>query len=235
MSLKIKSVNFLGKYWPWAVGLGAGIFFARWGYMESQKTNIIPKEGTLDGIDVSHYQGDIDWAQVKAAGVKFAFIKAAQGASNTDDYFNDNYVGAISNGIRAYPYFFYNPGDDPAAQADNFLNAISGHGPNMVAIDLEENKLNWQLAPADPAGTRFQIFLQKLAAANLQITLYVNPTFLSKWFPQAAYLAQFPKWVAKWSSNPPDSWSFWQYTAYGQVPGISGNVDLDYFRGTVLP
>src|SRR5689334_11616012 len=119
MTSKTKWENFLGKYWPWALGATAGILVARWGYMESQKTGIIPKDGTLDGIDVSHYQGDIDWAQVKAAGVKFAFIKAAQGATNRDDYFDDNYVGAISNGIRAYPYFFYNPGDDPGLQAQN--------------------------------------------------------------------------------------------------------------------
>ena len=231
MLLSRKLITSFKEHWPWVlVGGFAGVYLARKVYVATQETNIIPKTGYSNGIDVSHYQGEIDWAQVKGAGITFAFIKATQGATNKDAFFQSNYQGATDNGIKAYPYHFYNPGDDPAAQADNFLAALP-QDAKTVAIDLEESGLNWTLAPDDSDGSRFAVFLQKMSVAGLSVILYTTPAFVAKWFPDFD-LSGFSRWVAKWSSTPPDDpWVFWQYSAYGQVPGIVGNVDLDYGTG----
>lgn len=207
--------------------------------MNSQKTPPIDREGYISGFDVSHFQGVIDWAKVFLTGIRFAFIKATQGTTFKDKYFSANVIGAQSNGIKAYPYHFYNPGDDPGAQADNFINSLQTDFPQViqtVAVDLEESGLNWILAPSDKDGSRLKVFLDRLTNAGLNVVLYVTPAFIAKWFPKADYLAAFARWIAKWSDTPPPGpWEFWQYSAYGQVDGIAGYVDLDYFNGAELP
>lgn len=188
------------------------------------------------GLDVSHFNAEIDWSKVKGAGLEFAFIKATQGVNFNDDFFGYNMSSAKEYGLKAYPYHFYNPGDNPVGQANNFLNALSGQGANFVAVDLEETGLNWFLAPRDPDGTILKNFLDTVTQAGYQVILYATPSFIEKWLPNASYLSAYPRWVAKWSQDPPASdWMFWQYDGHGSIEGLSGEFDLDYFGGSTLP
>src|SRR5215217_1156995 len=97
--------------------------------------------GQVSGIDVTHYQGTVDWAQVAGAGMAFAFVKATQGASGVDPLFAQNWDGARTAGLLCGAYHFYQPGDDPAEQAAHFLSVL-GIPPGIVGglppvLDIE--------------------------------------------------------------------------------------------------
>src|ERR1700704_2322289 len=97
-----------------------------------------PDPASAQGIDVSHYQGTIDWAQVAQAGKTFAFIKATEGTSEADPQFQANWNGAKAAGLLRGAYHFYQPGDDPQQQAGYFLNAVQpGPGDLPAVLDIE--------------------------------------------------------------------------------------------------
>src|SRR5689334_1580650 len=78
----------------------------------------------VQGIDVSHYQGVIDWNQVAEAGTAFVFIKATEGTSYVDPQFQDNWSGAKAAGLLRGAYHFFQPGEDPQQQAEYFLSVV---------------------------------------------------------------------------------------------------------------
>ena len=90
------------------------------------------------GLDVSHYQGTVDWASVLRQGYRFAFIKATEGTTWTDPEFSANWAGAKGAGLLRGAYHYYEPGDDPGQQADFFLNTVWPHGgqPLLAPGDL---------------------------------------------------------------------------------------------------
>lgn len=201
-----------------------------------QPAGFDPTDNSPQGIDVSHLNGKINWPDVANSGIKFAFIKASQGANFEDPKFKENLLGAQAVGIKTYPYHYYNPGDDPQAQALNFLEMLGDYNPKIVAVDLEETGLNWMLAPRDTDGRIIQTFLEGISSTGAQIILYMTPSFKEKWLANADFLDGLRKWIAKWSQTPPSTdYTFWQFTSIGQVPGIEGDVDLDVFNGSDLP
>lgn len=202
----------------------------------AMETPIVTRQGFINGIDVSHNDGDINWAAVAAQGVQFAWIKATEGNDFKDPAFAKNVAGALAHGVRPYAYHFFIPGDNPADQANNFLSVVSGSGVRAAAVDLETKGLDYAIAATDPAGTNVQEFLDLISTLGLPLFVYATKSFLGQYYPQAGFLASFGRWVAKWTDGQPtDTWAFWQWTDSGQVPGISGDVDLDYFNGAVLP
>lgn len=193
------------------------------------------EENMTSGIDVSHRNGVIEWDKVAASGVRFAFIKATQGVSFIDPMFASNVQGAQSAGILAFPYQFWNPGDNPQGQLNNLLNQLEGLTVKRVGIDLEENGLNYMLAPSDNDGSRLRVLVDGLTSQGYTVDLYMTPTFKAKWYPQADWMDILGKWIAYWSDEPPSTpFEFWQYTAHGTVEGIQGDVDMDYYNGGSL-
>src|ERR1700743_1690699 len=93
----------------------------------------------VQGIDVSHYDGTIDWAMVKASGIDFAFMKATEGTTFVDPEFAANWKAAGDAGVIRVVYHFFHPMDDPAAQADFFVATagVPGKGDLPLALDLE--------------------------------------------------------------------------------------------------
>lgn len=211
---------------------------------KSQLTNPTATSGNgqnfnLSGLDVSHNNGSIDWAQVSQAGFSFAFIKATEGLTFTDPMYATNISVAIQNGLRAYPYHFFHPEDDGAAQAGCFL-AVIGSYRGIVAVDLEETDTPiWGPAQAG-AADRLQLFLNTLVKAGLSPVIYTTQSFIEQFLPTSSWLGLYPLWIAHWSNTPPDEsqlppfWSvatYWQNTNVGNVAGISGPVDLDVASG----
>lgn len=192
----------------------------------------------VTGIDVSHNNGAVSWPSVAAAGVNYAFIKAAEGTDFTDPAFHANFNGAVSNGVKAYPYFFYHPEDDGAAQAQFFLTTIGSYR-GIVGVDLEETSGQiWANAP-DGVENRLRQFLNVLVAAGCSPVIYCNKSFILEFLPDATFLGQYPLWLAHWSSDVPTSqiippfWSvvaYWQNSSNGSIPGIAGNVDTNSTR-----
>ena len=204
-----------------------------------------PTPKNAEGIDVSHWQGTIDWAKVKAAGKKFAYIKASEHTSFVDDKYQTNRANAKKNGILVGAYHFARPDStsgDAAAEADHFIRTAAWvPGELLPVLDLE---VTGGLS-SSALQTWVKTFLERVyTKTGERAVIYVSPSFWSTkmanstWFAKNGYEVL---WVAHWTtgSSPSvpaeswggKSWTFWQYTSDGSVAGIGGRVDLDRYRG----
>lgn len=193
--------------------------------------------GSIRGIDVSEFQGNINWPRVRASGVEFAFIRASYGRWTIDDTFDQNWAGARAAGVKRGAYQFYRPSQDPIAQADVLLEEmgtlVAGDLPPVIDVEEGEGASSATIV----SGVRR--WLERVeAAAGVRPIIYTSWGFWSG-LSGASALARYPLWVANYGVQcpevPTNTWSgysFWQYSDRGTIPGISGPVDLDVFQGT---
>lgn len=178
------------------------------------------------GIDVSAWQGDIDWNAVKASGVQFVFIKCGGTIYGFDDKFAQNMAGATAAGLKigVYIYSYASSVADGAIEAQWIINAIAPYMVSMpVVLDLE----NYRQKALDPLTNAMicQTFCQIVEAAGYYPMVYSNRSMFRDKIGPFAY----DKWVAQWTDYCYDeSAAFWQATDSFSVPGIRGHVDLDY-------
>jgi lysozyme len=194
---------------------------------------------TLEGIDVSHYDGTVDWAQVKASGRAFAFVKATEGTTYKDPKFDANWAAMKQHGIVRSAYHFFHANMDPIAEADHFLQVMGslevGDLPPTLDLEVADGQTGAVIT------TNTIKWLDHVAAATgVTPILYTSPSFVTSTLGSPAGLdAKAQLWIANWQVTCPDvpapfaTWPFWQYDDMGTVPGISGsgNVDLDVFNG----
>lgn len=200
----------------------------------AQQTQATPDHSNvqLAGVDVSHYQGTVDWAAVKVAGMAFAFAKATDGITYTDPRWSTNLTAAQNAGVMIGGYHFYEPNDDPMPQLKNFLAALGDvNGQLPPVVDLEKS-------PAKADSVQYLRDVQKFLAQlqdkiGCTPMIYASPAFYSTYLSTG--LDAYPLWLAEYSSRakPPAGrdWLFWQHTQNGAVSGITGSVDLDWFAG----
>jgi lysozyme len=186
------------------------------------------------GIDVSHFQGSVNWTEVAGSGVVFAFAKATQGITYVDPEFAVNWLAMKSAGLLRGAYHFFEPADDAASQAQHFLSTVSlSPGDLPPVLDVEINGG----VSSDQLWSGVAAWLQAVqTATGRQPILYTAPGFWNASSPDLA-LASYPLWLADYASQPtlPHGWStwlFWQHSQSGTVPGVAGAVDLDLFNGT---
>ena len=203
-----------------------------------QATTVCGGGTTVKGIDVSYYQGTIDWDRVAADGVRYAFIRVSDGTSFIDPKFPTYWAQSRAAGIVHGAYQFFRPNQDPIAQANLFLSKLGTPSPDDLppVIDVEADG---GLTPTQVAA-KVKIWMDHVEAA-LGVTPIVYTGFYF-WRDQVgapAFAAGSPLWHAQYSSascpNIPEPWSdwaFWQYTSSGSVDGIAGNVDMNRFNGT---
>lgn len=203
---------------------------------------------TTEGIDISHWQGEIDWTQVAAAGKRFAFMKATEDVDYTDPTYGLNRARALAASLLVGAYHYAQPDTavgDAVAEADHFLSyAVLAEGDLPPVLDLEER--NGMTDAALEAWVR--AYLERIhERTGVRGLVYTSPNFWdsyvggSEWFATNGYRAV---WVAHWTTASAPTvpaadwagfgWTFWQYTSSGTVAGISGRVDLDRFAGTDL-
>jgi GH25 family lysozyme M1 (1,4-beta-N-acetylmuramidase) len=201
----------------------------------------------LEGIDVSHWQGTIDWTKVAASGKKFAIMKATESTDFIDDHYASFHSTAKSKGISTGAYHFDRPdatAGDAVKEADWFTAHIGlGAGDLIPALDLEVSGglgitalQNWVKAFVD----------RVTANTSVRPMIYTSPAFWKKYMGDSSALADAGYkvlWVAHWGVSAPTvpannwggrGWTFWQYSNCGSVPGISGCVDLDRYNGLDL-
>ena len=184
------------------------------------------------GIDVSHWQGAIDWAKVRAAGIQFAIIKAGGSDAGfyTDPRWEENYRGAKANGIAVGAYYFVGPActsaEDGKADAERFLVQLKGKQFEYpVYIDVEAT------APATKAGATAAAiaFCRALESAGYFAGIYSSTYSGFRERLDDSKLTPFTHWVAQYAPRCTYSGAYgiWQYSSSGRVNGINGNVDLD--------
>ncbi|MTI00309.1 glycoside hydrolase family 25 protein [Roseibium sp. RKSG952] len=202
------------------------------------------------GIDVSHYQGDIDWQAVAGAGISFAYLKATEGTGYSDTTFAGNWAGCQDAAIASGAYHYFLPRDSFLQQAENFVSALKSVGYDRSkdlppAIDCEEMDGSSPAEYVHALGSMTHL-LEKLLWVKPMI--YTSPGFWNGLGNPD--FSQYPLWLAEYTSAPqpnvPAPWSaytIWQYSQKGQVSGISGYCDSDIsnpnlalgpFRGSIL-
>lgn len=185
------------------------------------------------GIDVSTWQGDINWNKVKADGIEFAMLRSSFGKENpdkqTDNKFWQNYNNAKAAGvpIGAYHYSYATTVEDAKKEADFFLSIVKGcQFEYPVAFDIEDPSQMY--LGKDRITDIIMAFCERVQAAGYYVSLYTNLDWISNRIDMSRAKA-FDIWLAQWNDKPTYSGSFgmWQYTSSGSVSGISGNVDMN--------
>jgi lysozyme len=189
----------------------------------------------LSGIDVSHYQGNVNWGSVKNAGCVFAFAKATEGTSVLDATFAANWAGMQSAGVIRGAYHFYRPQQDSTQQAQFFLSVVKIQpGDLPPVIDIEENDGVTGSALTGGVQNWLDIVAQGCGVTPI---IYTRTSFWNQYFDGS--FGDYPLWLARYSSQPgalPNGWSvwtFWQYSQSLTISGVSGDVDHDYFNGSM--
>lgn len=206
----------------------------------------LPAPDRVEGIDVSHWQGTIDWTRVAASGKRFAFIKASEDTDFIDNRYATNRAQAKGAGLFVGAYHFARPervAGDAAAEADHFV-ATAGmtSGELRPVLDLE---VTGGLSRSELQAWTGEFMERLYERLGVRGIIYTSPSFWrnamgdTNWFATNGYDVL---WIAHWTTSSAPSaaaggwggsgWTFWQYTSSGRVPGITGRVDLNRYNGT---
>ena len=195
------------------------------------------------GIDVSHYQGEIDWDAVKNSGVTFAILKIGEYWSSSkkvifDQFFERNYQACKRLGIAIGGYFYSYAFNSSEAneEADICLSLIKNKKFELpIFLDVEDklikNAVANGVASVESLTSAAVTFCERMSSAGYQGGVYASRDFFYNYF-NIPTLERFAIWLAHYTSVQTDytgKYDFWQYTSKGSVPGINGNVDLNWF------
>jgi lysozyme len=190
---------------------------------------------TIKGVDVSSYQGSINWSSVHSAGISFGFAKATEGETISDSTFAANWSGMKAAGVVRGAYHFFHPSESATTQANFVLSKVgtleAGDLPIVLDFEVLEG-VSEATAVADAVT-----FLRAVTTATGKTAiLYMSAEFLSGTYSS---LAPYPLWVANYGVTCPglpsewSKWNFWQNSDDGPVSGISGGTDTDVFNGNL--
>jgi lysozyme len=224
-----------------ASSCGQGASASKWCASIGEAVTSCPGSTTVKGVDVSHYDGTIDWATAHGAGIDFAFAKATESTSFTDPTFATNWAAMKKAGVVRGAYHFFHADVDPAAQMTYFAQAIQAAG-GLEPGDLPP-AIDFEVTNNVAASTIEQHLLTAIdalaKATGMKPIVYTSPSFANPIMP-AGTGSTSTLWVANWQVSCPNlpsawtSWSFWQSADNGTVAGISaGSVDLDEFDGSL--
>jgi lysozyme len=185
----------------------------------------------VQGVDVSRYQRTVNWKQLQQEGnVQFAFIKATEGTSYRDPYFDQNWVAAKEAGVIRGAYHFYLPYKSALWQARHFIKTVPLRpGDLPPVLDIENVSKVDKAILLEQVG----IWLEEVEKHyGIQPIIYASLDLYRRHLREAfpAHLV----WIARYSRRQPPTklhWRFWQYSDQMQLPGINGNVDGNVFVG----
>ena len=191
----------------------------------------------IKGIDVSKYQGDIDYNKIKNSDIKFVIIRAGYGQNNIDGKFVRNITECNRLGIPCGVYWFsyaLNPAQ-AEKEAQSCLSAIKPYKLQYpVCFDFEYDSVSYSVkhgvnVTKESASAIAIAFLSEIEKAGYWATNYTNLDFSKRYFSNYV-MTRYDVWAARYSSTPTDiakTAGLWQYSSKGKVAGISGNVDMD--------
>ena len=196
---------------------------------------------TVNGIDVSYYQGTINWTETKASGIDFAFARVSDGTDFIDPQFAANWKNMKAAGVVRGAYQFFRPETDPTAQANllvSQINAAGGleSGDLAPVVDVEVTD---SVATATILANLSTWLKAVQSATGLTPTIYVSPGFWSTLGSPGGF-GNYALWVADWEVSCPSvptaswsNWTFWQNADTGTIPGVGTAPDLDKFNGSL--
>ncbi|MFZ1236383.1 MAG: GH25 family lysozyme [Prevotella sp.] len=249
---KRKSIGFYEKYPRKVIWIGV-LFFALlyvWAFYEFfvNPTGFrwraifgdanYPEGYEIHGIDVSHYQGEIDWDQLKnsmiqGSPLRFVMIKATEGSNRLDENFNNNFYNARENGFLRGAYHFWSNKSSAREQAYYFLKQVHLEDGDLPPVLDVEHK------PANKSVEEFQTDVLTWLHI-VEDKYHVKPIIYTYYNFKDAYLGapvfdDYPYWIAHYYVDKvkyKGAWKFWQHTDAGKLPGIKGYVDFNIYNGS---
>jgi GH25 family lysozyme M1 (1,4-beta-N-acetylmuramidase) len=192
---------------------------------------------TVRGIDVSYHNATIDWNTVAGGGVKFAFIRVSDGANFKDPKFAENWSGAKQAGVIRGVYQFFRPGQSISSQAKLVIDALKadpiGAGDLPVVLDVETK----DGVSDSKVRSRMQQWLDLVEQGTGRKPMIYTAAFMQT--TVGSSFSKYPLWVANYTTKCPlvpsgwKDWQIWQHSETAQIDGIKGNVDEDFFNGSI--
>lgn len=198
----------------------------------------MPCNYEVHGIDISHYQGKIDWELLThnreaKFPIHFIFLKATEGGDHGDDTFTQNFGQARKYGFIRGAYHYFIPKTDAHKQADFFIRTVQlakGDLPPVLDVETTGKQSPQELK------TAVKTWLDRVEAHyGVKPILYTSYKFKKRYLSDSIFNA-YPYWIAHYyvdSVRYEGKWHFWQHTDVGTVPGIEEEVDLNVFNGTM--
>lgn len=215
---------------------------------DAQALVVCPEGEVVRGIDVSVYQGDIDWPQVAAAGYRYAIARVSHSTTTMDSKFAQNWAGIASVGMVRGVYQYFQPTHDTIAQAQVVCDAVGLLGPGDLPAVIDVEVPNPGISQSEYADV-VRTWIDHVEACTGKPPMIYTGKYYWEPYLGTDEFADHPLWHAAYPTacqppnsppscgvcpNIPDQWStwtFWQYTDKNTIPGISGNVDTNIFNG----
>jgi lysozyme len=214
---------------------------------DSTKASVlIPNEmeviDTILGIDVSHFQGNVDWKEVNSMGYSFAYAKASQGIGFHDPKFKENWENVRSAGMKRGAYHFFVAGEDASKQAELFISVLGDleSGDMYPMLDLESGGVKEEISVDDYVKS-VKVFLDAVEEKyGLKPIIYTSNNFGDKYLKDLSFSA-YPLWIAEYSEHAPfipGAWknkgkfTLWQFTEKDSIQTEGELFDEDKFIGT---
>ena len=185
----------------------------------------------VQGIDLSRHQSKVNWDEVAADGVSFAFVKATEGRRYADSFYCRNWEEMRRVGIKRGAYHFFRPSMDAKEQAENFMATVDmqyGDLPPVIDVEIDEDM------PREEVAKQLKTWLYWVELKySIRPIIYTHYKFYNKFI--AGEFDKYPIWIAKYGGGEAPrlggsaKWWFWQYGNKGKVKGIDGYVDLNVF------
>jgi len=193
-------------------------------------------EDRVAGIDVSEYQGTIQWDQVRFVEntfpLAYVFIRATAGVDKVDNQFENNWREAKKNTIIRGAYHYYRPNENSIAQAENFIKTVRlQKGDLPPVLDIESTATN---QPIDSLKAGIRRWLEIVDAHyKVRPIIYTGENFYNAFLKDD--FSGYTFWIANYNffvEDMKDDWLFWQFTEKSSIQGIQGNVDVNIYNGT---
>ncbi len=199
--------------------------------------DFLARKYPVRGVDVSVYQGTIEWDVLAAQEIDFAFIKATEGSGYVDPNFAQNWAGAQAAGLKVGAYHFFSFDSPGSTQAENFIAAVPKTAdmlPPVVDVELYGTHHD---SPPDPEAVRAEL---RTMLDALEEHYGMKPILYSLKQPYELYLAgefeDYDLWARNILGYPwRDDWTFWQYSSREQLKGYAGEekyIDMNVFCGS---
>ena len=188
----------------------------------------------LEGFDISHHNGTIDWRQLASdphAG--FVYLKMTEGGNIVDDTYKRNLIEARRNGIKVGSYHFFRPNVSASVQFSNFKRVFDSSNQDLVPmIDVETNPSS----RAQLESTLESLLMMIEKEYGRMPIIYTGKNYYNKYFYGGRFAKKYKFWIAAYTDEQPvlndnDDYLIWQYSPRGRARGVKGNIDCNKFVG----
>lgn len=216
-------------------GSGVAAWYFYVGYKQHNDLHYATRNNyPVQGIDISHHQGRIDWVELEKEKFHFVFMKATEGNSFTDPQFANYLWKAKSTGHEVGAYHFFNFCRSGETQARHFIATVSRRHNILPILDLEFDMRNECGKKQKEVVREINVFIKKIKKHYGRTPVLYMPVAFYKRYA-AGNFKDCALWVRNVHGGPKlpgkRGWQFWQYADRGKVKGIDGYVDLDAFNG----